>query len=40
MDAAAAGAIFCATNDATADGEIAWSWRPDAGAKFVDTNHE
>jgi len=34
-DAVASGAIFCATNDAIADGEIAWSWRPDAGAKFV-----
>jgi hypothetical protein len=29
----------CATNDAAADGEIAWSWRSDAGAKVVDTNH-
>jgi hypothetical protein len=28
------------TSAAAADGEIAWSWRPDAGAKFVDTNHE
>jgi hypothetical protein len=35
MDAAASGAIFCATNEAIADGEIVWSWRPDAGAKFV-----
>jgi hypothetical protein len=27
-------AQFCArTNDAVADGEIVWSWRPDAGAK-------
>jgi hypothetical protein len=37
MDAVAAGAIFCATNEALADGEIAWSWRSDAGAKAVDT---
>src|SRR5258708_31144816 len=35
MDAAASGAIFCATNDAAADGEIVWSWRSNAGAKFV-----
>jgi hypothetical protein len=39
MDAVAAGAIFCATNEAAADGEIVWSWRSDAGAKVVDTNH-
>jgi hypothetical protein len=25
-----------ATNDAVADGEIAWSWRPDAGAKLAE----
>ena len=23
------------TNDVIADGEIVWSWRPDAGAKFA-----
>jgi hypothetical protein len=23
------------TSDAVADGEIVWSWRPDAGAKFL-----
>jgi hypothetical protein len=39
MDAAASGAIMAQTNEAAADGEIVWSWRPDAGAKFVDTNH-
>jgi hypothetical protein len=27
---------ICATNDAIADGEIAWSWRPDAGAKLAE----
>jgi hypothetical protein len=36
MDAVASGAFFCATNDAIADGEIAWSWRPDAGAKLAE----
>jgi hypothetical protein len=40
MDVVASGAISARTNDAAADGEVAWSWRPDAGAKFVDTNHE
>ena len=25
------------TNDADADGEGVWSWRPDAGAKFATT---
>ncbi len=34
MDAVASGAIMARTNDAIADGEIAWSWRPDAGAKL------
>jgi hypothetical protein len=29
------GAIFCATSGVCADGEVAWSWRSDAGAKFV-----
>jgi hypothetical protein len=33
MDAAASGAIFARTNDAAADGEVVWFWRPDAGAK-------
>ena len=23
------------TSGANADGEVVWSWRPDAGAKFV-----
>jgi hypothetical protein len=32
-------AIRHETSDMVADGEIAWSWRPDAGAKFVDTSH-
>ena len=36
MDAAASGAIFCATNDAAADGEVVWSWRSDAGAKVAE----
>jgi hypothetical protein len=35
MDAVAAGAIMARTNEAIADGEIVWFWRPDAGAKFV-----
>src|SRR5580692_8151304 len=26
------------TNDADADGEGVWSWRPDAGAKFLRSN--
>ncbi len=33
MDAAASGAIIARTNDVAADGEVVWSWRPDAGAK-------
>jgi len=37
MDAAASGAFFARTNDAAADGEVVWFWRPDAGAKFVET---
>ena len=24
------------TSDAIADGEVVWSWRPDAGAKVVE----
>ena len=28
-------ALLRKTNDADADGEIVWSWRPDAGAKFA-----
>jgi hypothetical protein len=35
MDAAASGAVTARTNDAIADGEIVWSWRPDAGAKLA-----
>jgi hypothetical protein len=35
MDAAVSGAIIARTNDAAADGEVAWFWRPDAGAKSV-----
>jgi hypothetical protein len=27
-------AQFARTNDALADGEAVWSWRPDAGAKL------
>jgi hypothetical protein len=30
MDAAAS-----KTNEAKADGEVVWSWRPDAGVKFA-----
>ena len=38
MDAAASSANFLRkTNDATADGEVVWSWRSDAGAKAVKT---
>jgi hypothetical protein len=29
--------FFCATSDVAADGEVVWSWRSDAGAKFVKT---
>ena len=35
MDAAASGAIIARTNDVAADGEVVWSWRPDAGAKLA-----
>jgi hypothetical protein len=28
------------TNDAKADGEVVWSWRPDAGVKFRGTIRE
>jgi hypothetical protein len=38
MDAAATGAIFARTNEANADGEIVWSWRSDAGAKFAESS--
>ena len=38
MDAAASGAIIARTNDVAADGEVVWSWRPDAGAKFVEAS--
>jgi hypothetical protein len=27
---------FGATSDAATDGEVVWSWRRDAGAKFAD----
>jgi hypothetical protein len=30
-------AISQQTNAGIADGEVVWSWRPDAGAKFVKT---
>jgi hypothetical protein len=30
-------AIFARTNGISADGEVVWSWRPDAGAKFAKT---
>ena len=33
MEAVASGAIIARTNDAAADGEVVWFWRPDAGAK-------
>jgi hypothetical protein len=29
------GAILCATSGVCADGEVAWSWRSDAGAKLL-----
>jgi hypothetical protein len=36
MDAMAARAIFFVrTNDAKADGEVVWSWHPDADAKLA-----
>jgi hypothetical protein len=38
MDAAASGAIFCATSDVAVDGEVVWSWRSDAGAKVAGLN--
>src|SRR5262244_4518413 len=28
--------MYRATSDADADGEVVWSWRPDAGAKRVE----
>jgi hypothetical protein len=28
---------FARTNGVCADGEVVWFWRPDAGAKFVET---
>jgi hypothetical protein len=39
MDAAAIGAFMARTNEAAAYGEVAWSWRSDAGVKFVKTLH-
>jgi hypothetical protein len=33
MDAAVSGAVDARTNDTATYGEVAWSWRPDAGAK-------
>jgi hypothetical protein len=36
MDAMASGAIIARTNDADADGEVVWFWRPDAGAKVLE----
>ena len=36
MDAVATRTIFVRTNGADADGEVVWSWRPDAGAKLVE----
>ena len=33
MDAGAPGAIVARTSGTFADGEVAWSWRPDAGVK-------
>ena len=38
LEAGCGGRFGCAlTNAAEADGEIVWSWRPDAGAKFSRT---
>ena len=35
MDAGVPGASFARTSGTCADGEVVWSWRPDAGAKFL-----
>ena len=35
MDALASGAIFAPDENAKAYGEVVWSWRRDAGAKFL-----
>jgi hypothetical protein len=29
-------ALCCETNSAKADGEVVWSWHPDAGVKFAE----
>jgi hypothetical protein len=39
MDAHRRAQLICATSGVCADGEVVWFWRPDAGAKLVDTNH-
>src|SRR5689334_9057632 len=33
VDASSDAHVFVRTNGAAADGEVVWSWRPDAGAK-------
>ena len=35
MDAKYRSAIFARTSDVFADGEVVWSWRPDAGVKLA-----
>jgi hypothetical protein len=35
MDAGVPGASFARTSGSFADGEVVWSWRPDAGAKLA-----
>ena len=35
MDAKYRSAIFVRTSDVFADGEVVWSWRPDAGVKLA-----
>ena len=35
MDAIALSAFVAQTNNAIADGEVVWFWRPDAGVKLV-----
>jgi hypothetical protein len=35
MDAHRRAQLICATSGVCADGEVVWSWRSDAGAKFV-----
>ena len=35
MDAKYRSAIFARTSDVFADGEVVWSWRPDAGVNLA-----